>query len=512
MAGWVRMAIVAGAVALGVAQGAPAAAQQRGGTITYASAGEIASLDPHVSGSLVELEMIHHLFEGLVAMDEGYNARPMLAAAVDVAPDARRFRFTLRRGVKFHNGDAVTSADVLASFQRYARVSNNAAILDDVASYDTPDSMTFVVNLKTANAVFLDQLKSPTYPLAVLPASQKERPGQEIEVIGTGPFALESWEKESHLLLRRNELYSPDRSAKGPDGLAGRKTVYVDTLRCRFMPEARQRLSALKAHEVDVAANLAPDQARRVEAQGGLVVQTVFPYCQQVFVTHGANGITANPLVRQAIQAAVGVDDIIGAVGPMARRNPSLTYPGSPYASDAAAPFYDRRDPERARALLREAGYRGEKLVLQTNPAFSYMRDAILVLAQQLREVGMTTEVQIVDWLTNSTNLRRGTGNWNVSTTGYCIQPLLGPQQWRTVLQRVTPIDARARLDAAYDAFFAGGDLAQRQAAWRGIETGVLEQGYLIKVADLGVVRGNAARVQGLTAWFFPRFWNTWVN
>jgi peptide/nickel transport system substrate-binding protein len=512
MAGWVRMAIVASAVALGVAPCPPAAAQQRGGSITYASAGEIASLDPHVSGSLVELEMIHHLFEGLVAMDEAYNARPMLAAAVEIAPDARRFRFVLRQGVKFHNGDTVTSADVLASFQRYARVSNNAAILDEVASYDTPDPQSFVVNLKSTNAVFLDLLKSPTYPLAILPSSQKERPGQEIEVIGTGPFTLDAWEKESHLQLRRNELYSADRSAKGPDGLAGRKTVYIDTLRCRFIPDARQRLSALKSHEVDVAANLAPDHARRIEAQGGLVVQTVFPYCQQVFVTHASNGITANPLVRQAIQAAVGVDDIIGAVGPMARRNPSLTYPGSPYASDAAAPFYDRRDPERARALLKQAGYRGEKLVLQTNPAFSYMRDAILVLAQQLREVGMTTEVQVVDWLTNSTNLRRGTGNWHVTTTGYCIQPLLGPQQWRPVFQRVTPIDARAKLDAAYDTYFASADLAQRQAAWRGIEAGMLEQGYLTKVADLGVVRGNAARVQGLTAWFFPRFWNTWVN
>jgi peptide/nickel transport system substrate-binding protein len=512
MAGWVRMAIVAGALASGAALCGPGQAQTRGGTLTYATTGEIGALDPHASASLVELEMIHHLFEGLVAMDERYAARPMLADAVEMSEDAREYRFHLRQGVRFHDGERMSSADVLASFQRYAQVSGNAAILDEVASYATPDAYSFVVKLRAPNAVFLEQLKTTTYPLAILPASQKDRPAQEVEPVGTGPFMLDTWEKASHLVLRRNDDYVPDRSAPGPDGLGGRKTVYLDTLDCRFMPDPRQRLSALKAGEVDVAANLAPNQVRRVEAQAGLVAQRVFPYCQLLLVANVAEGPTAQELVRQAIQAAVDAEAVVAAIGPVAQRNPALTYPGSAYGGEAAARFYDRRDPARARALLAEAGYRGEPLVLQTNTTFSYMRDAVLVVAQQLRDAGFTTEVQVVDWLTNAANLRRGTGGWHVTVAGYCTQPLLGPQQWRSVLRRLSPPGGRATLDGAYGRFFAGTTLDRRRAAWEAVETQVLAGGVLTKLADIGVVRGHGARVQGLTPYFIPRFWNTWVN
>src|SRR5882762_5359444 len=92
-----------------------AAEPNRGGSLVYAYLSGPGTLDPHVASSMVELEVIHHLFESLVAMDGSYNAKPVLAAKVDIDPDAKRFAFTLRPGVKFHTGKTVTSADVLAS-------------------------------------------------------------------------------------------------------------------------------------------------------------------------------------------------------------------------------------------------------------------------------------------------------------------------------------------------------------------------------------------------------------
>lgn len=514
MTRWRGGAILAGALAPLFAMPAPPAqAQTRGGAVTYAAAGGVGSLDPHVAAALVELEVIHHLFEPLIAMDESYNARPMLASAVLVGADARRFRFTLRRGVKFHDGETMTSADVLASFKRYAAVSNNRALLENVASYDVPDPSTFVVHLKSGNAVFLDMLKSPTYPLAILPANQEEQPGREIDVIGTGPFTLESWDKDHHLVLRRNEAYTHDRSAAGPDGLAGRKTVYLDAVRYDFVADPADRLSALQAGEADAAANLPPDALRRLADRDDIAVLRIFPYCQLVFVTHAGHGPTANPLVRQAIRAVVNVDDIVAASGQLARRNPSLTYPGSPYhTGELAEASYDRRNPQAARALLQQAGYRGEKLVLQTNGTFSYMRDAILVLAGQLQQAGMATEVQVVDWMTNSANMRRGTGNWNVTATGFCTQPLLGPQQWRRQLFAHPHIREHAGLEAAYRQFFTAPGFGERQAAWRRIEGKLLDQAFIIKVADLGAVRAHHTRLHGMAPYFFQRFWNTWIN
>lgn len=512
MGGWRgRAGLACAALAVAVAQ--PAAAQQRGGSATYATSAVVGTLDPHVAGSLVDLEPIHHIFETLVAMDERHNARPMLAASVTISDQARRYRFVLRRGVRFHTGEVMSSADVLASFERYAQVSPNAALLEDVAGYDVPDASTFVVRLKSPNAMFLEMLKTSTYPLAILPADQKGRAAQEVDPVGTGPFRLEGWEKNRHLVLRRNETYAADRSSPGPDGLAGRKTAWLDSLRIDFVPDPSERVAALLTGQVDAVANLQPEALGRLAGNADIVVQRVFPFCQLVFVTHSGHGPTAQALVRQAIRAVVNVDEIIAATGQPARRNPSLTYPGSLYhTEETAAAFYDRRDPAEARTLLQRAGYQGEKIVLQTNSTFSYMRDAILLLAGQMREAGMNPEVQVVDWLTNSANLRRGTGNWNVTSTAFCTQPLLGPQQWRRQIAAYPHIRDRAGLDEAYGRMFAAPEFAPRQAAWQGIELELLDQAYFVKVADIAAVRAHRARMQGMAPYFFRRFWNTWVN
>ena len=488
-------------------------AQNKGGQIIYSTVAGPASLDPYMAGSLIELEIAHGIFESLVEMDENYNPRPMLASKVETSNEAKTFTFTLRKGVKFSTGQEMTSADVLASFQRYAKVSTNASLIADVDKYETPDPYTFVVHLKNTNAVFIDLLKSSTYPLAVLPADQKDKPAREVEIIGTGPFKLGEWQKDSHLVLLRNDNYTPDETASGPDGFAGKKTVYVDSVRYTFIPEANARLAALQTKKVDAIADLTLDLAKRFDGNAELTTLKTFPYCQQYFVVHATNGLTANPLIRQAIREVVNVDDITGATGILSQRNPSMLYPASPYyAGEMATAYFDQKSPENAKALLKQAGYNGEKLILQTNSNYPYMRDSILVLSEQLKEAGINADVQVIDWMSNSNNLQRGTGNWNVSTTSFCSPPLLGPQQWKSTIYTFPHIDKDPAMDAAFDSLYKSVDPQARKAAWFDIEKRVLDQAYMIKVTDTGSLRGYNTRVQGLKPYFYIRFWNTWLK
>lgn len=491
-----------------------AQAQTKGGALVYSTVAGPASLDPYMAGSLIELEVIHEIFEALVEMDENYNTRPMLASRVDTGNDAKTFTFTLRKGVKFSNGQEMTSADVLASFERFARVSTNASLLADVDKYETPDPLTFIVHLKNTNAVFVDLLKSSTYPLAILPASQKDKPAREVEIIGTGPFKLGEWQKDSHLILVRNDTYTPDESADKPDGFAGKKTAYLDSVRYNFIPEANARLAALQTRKSDIIGDLTLDLAKRLDGSPELSTLKTFPYCQQYFVLHASNGLSANPLIRQAVREAVNVDDILAATGILSQRNPSMLYAASPYyAGDMAANYYDRKDPAKSKALLKQAGYSGEKLILQTNSNYPYMRDSILVLAEQLKDAGINAEVQVIDWMSNSNNLQRGTGNWNVSTTSFCSPPLLGPPQWKSTVYTFPHIEKDPVIDAAFDKLFKSSDEQARKTAWFTIEKQFLDQAYMIKVADTGSLRGyNNTRVGGLRPYFYLRLWNTWLK
>ncbi len=502
-------AIIAAALTFAAGE---ANAQKRGGNLTYANVSAVGTMDPMVANAVVDLETIHHVYEGLVAMGEDYSATPMLASKVDISPDGRVFTFSLRKGVKFSNGKEMTATDVLASFERYKKVSPNAPALADVAAMETPDPYTFIIKLNKPNSLFVEVMKTPTYSFSITPAELKDQPARELEIIGTGPYQVAEYRKDSHILLKRNEGYTPDMSAKGPDGYAGKKTAYLDTIRYNSVPEANTRIAALQSGGADFIATIPGDIAKRLKGRTDITVMSVIPFCQATFMQHAKNPpLSTNRFLRQAIASLVDAEEMMEAAGQVWDRNPSLMFKPSAYYSDVGAPFYDLHSVDKAKALLKQGNYAGEKVVLETNNNYAYMRDSSQVLVEQMKKAGINVELKMVDWTTNAGDMARGTGGWNVTITGLCSGPLLGPQQWRLSLAYSQNPDDPV-VTEGYAKMFATTDFAERKRIWQGIEKYFIEEGYMMKVADIADLRGMNDKFVGIKPYYMQRFWDVWAK
>ena len=509
-----------GLAAIGLAFAMPAMAQtanpqaKKGGTLIHGHVSGMDHFDPAMFCTTVQLETAMHMYESLVMMGNDYSAKPMLASKVDASPDGKKFTFTLRQGVKFHNGKTMTSADVLATMQRYAKISPNAPVFAQLASFDAPDAHTFVINLKEPSAVLLDVMKTPCFPMSILPAEEAAKGPREITPIGTGPFRMGELVKDSHLVLRRFDDYTQDTSAPGPDGFAGRKSVHIETLRYNFLPEVSSRVAAVQAGTAHLA-DIEAEQIDQFKGRNDISVERVFPGCMHTIILRGDNGLTRDIKIRQAIAAVVDTEDMAAVSGSVTRQNPSLLYPDSPfYTGDAMKQYYNQKNPQKARALLKEANYKGEKIIIHTNGVYAYMRSQMLVLEQALKDVGVNVEMRVTDWITNAAALGSGEGGWNISMTGYCSQPLLGPQQWRPLIYTHTGLTnlKDPDVDGPYNRFFASFDVNERKKAWLEAETAIRGKAYLVKIADAGRAVAISKKVGGWQPWYAHRNWDLWLN
>jgi peptide/nickel transport system substrate-binding protein len=104
---------------------------------------------------------------------------------------------------------------------------------------------------------------------------------------------------------------------------------------------------------------------------------------------------------------------------------------------------------------LTQAGYKNEKLIIETNGNYQWMRTTMLVVAEQLKAIGMNVDVHMVDWTTNASHMQQGSGERNLSTTLFGPEHILGPQQWRPLIYAFANIKGDDALDAAYRTFFS---------------------------------------------------------
>ncbi len=516
-----RRELLASLLLLGLtaaAEAKPFECPRIGGDLVFGQEANINTLDQMSSATISTRNIAMNIYETLMTRDENNNPILELAEAMTEAPDHLTFTFRLRPGIVFHNGKPMTSADVAASFDRYAKVGNQRSILNNVAGWDAPDPLTFVIRMKVAQPTFIESLSSFSVPIVIIPAESRDVPAQQLtRPIGTGPFQLVEAVPGSFVKLKRYEGYKPNTAFDQKTGFGGYKQACLNTVTFRIVTEPGARVAGLKTGELHAVEDLPTKSLPDLKADPNIAILPLRNWWIQITTPNTSAPPTDNLQFRQAVQAALDMDEIMDAAsdGNYAL-NVGFQYPNQPDYTDAGKETYNIKDQTRARALLAQSGYHGEPVILLTNKDYPPMYNSALVMQQQLQSVGINAQMKVVDWPTSVQMSGVSDTSWNFFFTGWGTQPALGAL---ATMQFLADPNASyrpkggigdAELLAAWNDMNEKPDAKDRQAAFARMQKIALEKVFEIPFGSFTKVQGARANVKGFVPFRIPRMSNVW--
>lgn len=482
-----------------------------GGTFTMAVATAPPTLDWHSSTArAVPVYVGMYVWEGLTALDENFLAQPMLADRWELSTDRLTWTFHLRRGVRFHNGKELDSADVLASLNRWRKVSPRGDSMTRVRQITAPDRYT---------VRFL--LSAPLAPLPLILAQEGASPvihpkeiienaeaGKLTSYVGTGPYRLAQWVPDQQVVLERFTNYSARTDTKL--GLAGRKVAFFDRIIFKSVPEAEIRLAGLRTGEFDGAAPLPQEylaQLQRLDGVKPVIIK--FDMKPVIFFSFAENSNLKNVAMRKAIRTAFDMDEIMfAATGSkdFYELNHDIFFRFQSMYSDVGKEVYNTKNPGLARQMARDAGYKGEPIRFVASATQFHHRRPAIMIAEQLTAAGFNIHLDLRDWATVS-RLQGDATKWDMIYS-------------RTVLYFPAEIDnitnlgfASAEMQKALDIVYQETDLARLRVAFDNFRREVLvEQVPWQLFGDMFALRAERTWVRNLQPIYTHPLWNVWFE
>ena len=504
------------AVVLSLLAVVPALAQEQprtGGVLKVAMIGEPPTLDLHTTTAVITQQIMWHVFETLYTYDKQYNPIPMLAEGHTVSDNGRTYTFRLRRGVKFHSGRDLTAEDVVLSLKRWGKLATpGKAIWKNVEGIEAKDAATVVIYLKEPSAVLLMGLARPNNGAVIYPKEVMAAAGDAAikDNIGTGPYRFLEHKPDRHIRLTRFKEYSARSEA--PNFFGGKRIAYLDEIRFIPVPDVAVRLAGAQSGEYHFAQQIKTDQYERIKNAPGLVMSVVKPTGWSTAVLNHKQGIMTDKRIRQAVQAALDMEPIMAAgFGDKAfyRVDPGLMHLEQPqWHSKAGGEYYNQKNPEKAKKLLKEAGYAGQPVRWITTQEYEYMYKHALVAKQQLEGVGLKIDLQVVDWAT-LVQRRNKPEAFDIFSTAITFNPepalntgvqcnwpgwwcLDDKEQWLDSVSRET-------------------DPRKRKAMWDKVQTLFYEDVGRIKLGDWFGLQVYRKDVRGYTTSNEQGFFNVWL-
>ncbi|UCH16871.1 MAG: ABC transporter substrate-binding protein [Burkholderiales bacterium] len=364
-----------------------ALAQSRKDSVTLGMVLEPPGLDPTTAPAAAIGEIVHYnVLEGLTKINVDGSVTPLLAESWSIEPDGKSYTFKLRKGVKFQDGEAFDSSDVKFSFERAkAEGSTNKAkraVFDNVARVDTPDAYTVILTLNNADGNFLFRMGENT---AVI-LDPKSAATTATRPVGTGPFTFSDWKKGSSVTLSRW------------DGFRDAGKVKLKRVTFRFVNDPAARVAGLLAGDLDGVPRLdAPQAVKQLQADKRFTVEIGSTSGKGIMTINNKRKPFDDVRVRRALSHAIDRKAFIDGV------LEGLATPIGSHFAPTDAGYIDLTglypyNPDKAKALLKEAGVATPLNVTITLPPPQYARKGGEVVAAMLAKVGINAKIENVEW------------------------------------------------------------------------------------------------------------------
>jgi peptide/nickel transport system substrate-binding protein len=406
-----------------------------GGTLRVGLDVDAGTGDPRLARDTSAFRLRELVFDGLVEMQPDYTVAPSLAESWE-NPDELTWVFKLREGVKFHNGDELTAADVKYTFDTILDeefASPSRAFFTPITAVEVLDDYTVQFTLDQPYGPFLSYLTMGIVPQALAEADPEAFANNPV---GTGPFMLSEWRRGDSITLVANEDYW--------DG-----APLLDGIELSVVPDNSARVVALEAGDLDlVQSPLSPQDVKRMETTEGFVVNRT-PAAGYTYVNlNCADPVLQDVTVRRALSHLVNREDITAAIYEGIGQVAKGPIPPGMWAYTDDLPTYDY-DPEIAAQLLDEAGWTvgddgmrakdGEPLqiTVRTHSEDPDRRQVIEVLQAEFMNVGIQADTNVVEWPSYFTDVQNG--DYQVGVVGWLN--LANPDQ---ALYRQFTIDGAA--------------------------------------------------------------------
>lgn len=382
-------------------------AQQAPQRLTLAMSAQPETLDPQVTAATSSFQVTKSLYDTLVEPGRDGRLVPALAEGWTVSDDGLTWTFELAEAA-FHDGSAFDAADVKASLERIAAeatASPKAGEFETIETVLTPDPRTVVLVLSEPNPALLASLASGWG--AMLP-SEKIAAGHDFgnDPVGTGPFQLRDWVRDSHLQLDRF-----DDHFRGAPALA--------EVTVRFVPDSAVQLQGLLAGEFDVIDTVATADYDTVRARDDLELVQEPSGLVLVAALNTRRPFLDDPRVRRALNLAVDKQTVLDVAYGGGQPVGTFMEAGSPWYPEAGAepfPF----DPEEAQRLLAEAGVPTDwRLDLVLPQPYETHIQAGQIVQDMLRSVGVQSDIRIAEWGVWLDEVYRGERDFDVTTIGH---------------------------------------------------------------------------------------------